>query len=166
MSIATQGPNAIATQLTAYLAGVQQAAQPFSWQANNCCHFVAAWVALATGLQPLAGVPGVRSPYGARRVLGSLGGSLLLAWAHRLGHTGRAATLAQVGDVVLLLAPGMAPTAGTGQAVGVCCGSTAAVLGMAGEVQHVPMRFAVVSWPLAGLRASQAQAAPAQGVPA
>jgi hypothetical protein len=124
--------------LDAYLA--EQQARPFSWSRNNCCHFVAGWVAHITGTDPMAGLPYTHSQHAARRLTRQLGGTLADAWARRLGREPVAAALAQVGDVVLV------PVGADGAAVGICTGRHVALLTLADGLTHLPMTQATHAW--------------------
>ena len=127
-----------ARDLALYLADVQ--VRPFDWATWNCCHFAATWVRLLTGRDVMAGLPPMHSRLTAHRLIGQLGGSLRDAWTRQLGPEPVLPTLAHPGDVVLVQADGV-------EAVGICCGRTAAVLTEAG-VAHVQMADATAAWRL------------------
>lgn len=124
-----------------YLAEVR--ARPFDWAAWNCCHFVAGWVLRQAGRDVMAGLPPMHSRLTAHRLIGQLGGSLRDAWSRQMGGARPiAATLAEVGDVVLVEADDV-------QAVGICCGRTAAVLTERDGVAHIEMAQASAAWRVA-----------------
>jgi hypothetical protein len=126
-----------ARDLDLYLTEVQ--ARAFDWAAWNCCHFTAMWVQRVTGRDVLAGLPPMHSRLTAHRVISQLGGSLQAAWTRQIGRDSILPTLAQVGDVVLVRVDDV-------EAVGICCGRTAAVLTEAQGVAHVPMSAALAAW--------------------
>jgi hypothetical protein len=126
-----------ARDLQLYLADVS--ARRFDWASWNCCHFAARWVQLLTGLQVMAGLPPMHSRLTAHRLIGELGGSLGAVWTRWLGCEPVPATLAHAGDVVIV-------RLGDHEAVGICCGRTAAVLTEHEGVAHVPMDRATLSW--------------------
>ena len=126
-----------AAQLGDYLA--QVGARPFDWAGWNCCHFAAGWVQRLTGRDVMEGLPPMHSRLTAHRLIGQLGGSLQEAWTRQLGRQPVHATLAQVGDVVLVQLDDV-------QAVGLCAGRTVAVLTEHDGVAHVPMRLATAAW--------------------
>lgn len=126
-----------AQQLDRYLTEVQ--ARAFDWASWNCCHLAAAWVQQVTGRNVLAGLPSMSSRLTAHRLIGQLGGSLAAAWTLQLEREPMLATLSHVGDVVLVQVDDV-------EAVGICCGRTAAVLTEAHGVAHVPMSAALAAW--------------------
>lgn len=126
-----------ARQLDHYLTQVQ--ARAFDWAAWNCCHFTAAWVQQLSGRDVMAGLPAMNSQLTAHRVIGQLGGSLQAAWTRQLGPEPMRPALAQVGDVVIVRVDDV-------EAVGICCGRTAAVLTEHDGVAHVPMSAALAAW--------------------
>lgn len=125
--------------LEAYLFHVGD--QAFHWREWNCCSFVAGWVR-QFGVDVMAGLPGTGTRHAAHRLIGQLGGSLQAAWTRQLGREPIESTLAQMGDVVLV-------EIDADQAVGICCGRTAAVLTPADGVAHVPMSAATAAWRVA-----------------
>jgi hypothetical protein len=114
------------------------AVERFDWRRHNCAHFVADWVRVATGVDPLADLRGVQTLDGWHQAAGP---DLRAAVTARLGVAPKLPTLAQCGDVVLL------PAAVFG-ALSICAGRTAAGLTPRGEVVHVPMTEAVCAWSL------------------
>ena len=116
----------------------------FDWSRWNCCTFVAGWVQRATGRRVMLGLPRTPGRLAAHRLIVDLGGTLRGVWTAWMGAEPIAAELAQVGDVVGL-------READAQAVGVCCGRTAAVLTEAG-LAHVPMQRADCAWRLACAR--------------
>lgn len=126
--------------LTAYLAERQPA--PFDWAAANCTHFAGRFVASVESRDPLAGVRMPASPAAARRMQRRAGGLLQLT-TRALGREPIAATLAQVGDVVLLQLDEADEHA---QALGLCCGESAAAVTEAGAVTMHPMSNARAAW--------------------
>lgn len=126
-----------ARDLDLYLTEIQ--ARPFDWSAWNCCHFTAMWVRLVTGRNVMAGLPAMSTRLTAQRLIGQLGGSLRAVWTRWLEREPILPTLAQVGDVVLVQVDDV-------EAVGICCGRTAAVLTEANGVAHVPMSSALAAW--------------------
>ena len=144
-----------AHQLSDWLA--EREAQPFDWTANNCCHFAAAWVAHATGRNPMAGLPTTPNARAALRLVRELGGSVASAWSLRLGRPPIAPGLAQVGDVVLVPSTAITATAadmpqadGTGSVVGICAGRTVILMDQHGAVHHLPLWEAEWAWRLHG----------------
>lgn len=138
--------------LTAYLA---QRVQPFDWASANCCHWVAGWVEAAEGRNPMQGLAVTSSALVAQRLVKRLGGDMQAAWTAQLGRQPIAPTLAQRGDVVLFkLAPALQSEAGTGCAMGICTGASAAIALSVGAVIFVPMSSADAAWPLQPLTSS------------
>lgn len=138
----------LALQLQAYLD--ERSGCPFSWARSNCCHFAAAWVQVATGTDPMAGLTPVTSAFRARMQLRRLGAAAGLAgaWTAQWKRQPVAPALAQLGDVVLVRADTVPGGATPGQTMGICAGATAAILGSDGSVLHVPMSQAIRAWPL------------------
>ena len=128
-----------AMRLDAYLNDA--ASRRFSWAHHNCCHFAAAWVAAETGRSPMEGLPWTHGYAAARRLVRQLGGTLADAWTRQLGRAPIAATLAQVGDVVIVspLGPGS-------EAVGLCAGRHAALLTECDGLVMLPMEGATLAW--------------------
>ncbi|MEJ1935885.1 hypothetical protein WDZ92_37295 [Nostoc sp. NIES-2111] len=126
--------------LTAYLAGREPA--PFHWATSNCGHFAAGFVALVEGRDPLAGDVMPATLHAARRAMRDAGG--LEGWVSRaLAREPISASLAQVGDVVLLPVSATDPEA---QAVGLCCGEYAAAVCDDGTLTMHPMGNALAAW--------------------
>lgn len=48
--------------------------EPFAWGSHDCVLFVGRWIALATGIDPLADLPKWQSETQARRVIKKVGG--------------------------------------------------------------------------------------------
>lgn len=138
---AAAGTFSVARELDAYLAAA--AVRPFSWPRHNCCHFVAAWVALATGRNPMEGLPWTHSATAARRLVLQLGGTLADAWTRRLARHPLQPELAQAGDVahVWLRDRDCA-------AVGICTGRHAALLLEDEGIVMLPMAHATHAWRL------------------
>lgn len=135
----------LARQLDAYLA--ERNGRPFTWAGHNCCHFVADWVHVATGCNPMRGTPPVTSAARAARTLKRFGG-LAGAWTRQLGRQPTAPAQAQLGDVVLVKAATVPGGATPGQTMGICAGPTVVVPGEDGALLHLPMAQAVQAWPL------------------
>lgn len=140
--LAIDGCASTARLLGAWLDAERAAARPFSWRTNNCCHFGARWVAHATGRWVVTtGLAGVSGPLAARRrVPFGLGVHV----STLLGVDARAATFAQVGDLVLLPQAGQ----GVGAVLGVCGGWVAWVLDPTSQPATVDMALAWMCWPL------------------
>ncbi|WP_349743934.1 DUF6950 family protein [Roseateles cavernae] len=133
-------------RLTDYLA---QPPAPFAWAAANCCHWAAAWVAQATGTDPMAGLPETATAAAARRLVKRLGGSLRAAWSKQLGREPIAPLLAQLGDIVLVqLPPEQQLEEGVGELVGICAGALIAVATAQGHVAYLPLSAGVCAWRL------------------
>lgn len=133
--------------LTQYLASLPTT--PFDWQTYNCCHFAARWVELVTGKNPMAGLEPTADLRAARKLIKSLGGSMVDAWTKQLGY-GPLVTpnLAQIGDVVLL------PIDENGaEAVGVCAGGIAAFVTDQGHVCFIQMDQVTHAWRITPCRA-------------
>lgn len=135
--------NRTATLLAAYLAA--RPAQPFDWCSNHCCHLTAQWVALATGRNPLAGLPATGNARRTLRLVRQLGG-LQAACARQLGLAAVPAPMAQTGDVVLVPLEGVC--LGGGQAVGICSGRHVVVADAQGALVFLPLAGAVCAWRL------------------
>jgi hypothetical protein len=125
-----------AAMLDAYLTEVQ--ARAFDWAGWNCCTFAAGWVQRATGARLMLGLPRTPSRLAAHRLIAQIGGTLRGVWSLWLRREPIEPALAQVGDIVGL-------SDEDAQAIGVCCGRTAAVLTEAG-LCHVPMERAACAW--------------------
>lgn len=125
-----------ARMLDEYL--IEVGGRPFDWAAWNCCHFVSEWVKLLTARDPMEGLPAMSSRLTAHRLIGQLGGNLGAAWDRQLGQPSMPATLAQVGDIVLVGHESV-------EAVGICAGRTAVVLTEQG-VAHLQMGAATAAW--------------------
>ncbi|MGL4574488.1 MAG: DUF6950 family protein [Burkholderiaceae bacterium] len=115
------------------------AGEAFAWASKNCCHFAAAWVAFATGRNPMAGIEAITSERQAMRVSARLGG-LHKACAQRLGSPAIPGAMAQRGDIVLLRGPGLG-------LIGICNGADAVALTHSG-LGSVPMTEALAAWRL------------------
>lgn len=111
----------------------------FDWQRHNCCQFAAAWVREVEGTGPAA--PGASGALEAQRHIARRGGSLREAVTRALHRAPLAGSQARPGDLVLVV--GLHWPAR--QAVGICAGRTAVLLGHEGP-QHVPMAAASVAW--------------------
>lgn len=133
--------------------------EAFDWRHNNCCHFAAQWMALAAGVDPMAGLPETMTAADARRLVRKLGGSLGAAWTHALGRESIAPALAQIGDIVLVPASSIAIDGGVGCAVGICAGRTLVVMDAAGALHHAPMWEALSAWRLRAEVPAAAEAA-------
>lgn len=131
----------IERRLQVYL--VDALARPFDWAVRNCCHLGARWVAEVEGRDPMAGLPATPDARSARVLLARLGG-LAAAWTRQLGRDPVAGSLARVGDLVAMP---MARLGGRGDAVGICCGLSAA-LGESVAV-FIDEQAAAVFWPTA-----------------
>lgn len=139
----------IAVLLGEYLAVAQ--GRRFNWADANCCHFAAAWVEVATGRNPMHGLPRTDNARQALRLVQALGGDLVAAWTHRLGWQPVAPALAQVGDLVLLPMPAdMSIEPCTGTAMGICAGMCAVVATSDGCHAYLPMGSATAAWRLQG----------------
>jgi hypothetical protein len=125
-----------AATLEAYLAEVRD--KPFDWSRWNCCTFVAGWVQRMTGTRVMMGLPKTPSRMSAHRLIVEIGGNLRGVWSLWMHRDPILPTLAQTGDIVCIMENGT-------QAVGVCCGRTAAVLTEDG-VHHVSMEHATCAW--------------------
>lgn len=125
----------IASKLTGYL----QACPPFNWRTHNCAQFAAGWLRLVEGTAPA--VPGADGLLDARRLLQRRGGTLREAVTRALRRQPVAAALAGPGHLVLVVGV----HGPSHQALGICAGRTAAVLGPEG-VQHLPMAAASAAW--------------------
>lgn len=131
----------VAHALDAYLA--QAATKPFSWPTHNCCHFVAGWVAQATGIDPMRGLPVTPDRRAAWRLIRQLGGSLAGAWTCQLDRAPIRHELASTGDIVLVhLAPD------DGAAVGICNGRHVALLTEGEGLAMLPIAQARMAWRL------------------
>lgn len=117
--------------------------RPFSWGAHSCVHFAAAWVQACEGTNPLPVLDATMTQHQALRELRRHGADLAAAVSARLGRDPIAPALACVGDVVLSTA---LPGCGTGQALGLCCGTTAVHLDQHGATVHLPMAQALQAW--------------------
>lgn len=135
----------LARQLDAYLA--ERNGRAFTWAGNNCCHFAADWVHVATGRNPMAGLNVTPCATSARSTLKRLGG-LASAWTRQWGRQPIAPAQAQLGDVVLVQADTAPGGATPGHTMGICAGATVAVPGADGALLHLPMSQAVQAWPL------------------
>lgn len=121
-----------------------QPAQAFDWRGANCCHFAAAWVAVAEGANPMGPLPATNTGAAALRLVRKLGG-MQAAWTAQLARDPLASPLlAQVGDVVLAPAEG-----DTGWMVGICAGANFAVRDSAGNTLFAPLSTAVAAWRIA-----------------
>lgn len=116
---------------------------PFHWGVANCCHWPAGWVLACEGFDPMEGLKATPTPAAARRLIKSLGGSLVAAWTKQLGREPIAPTLAQIGDVVVI------PLDADRQTTGVCAGRDALCVDDAGKVVRVPMGAAIAAWRIA-----------------
>lgn len=138
--------------LDCYLAQVDAQPGAWCWSRNNCVHFAGRWVELATGRQVLGNLADVADVRAARRTLARLGGGTLKAAVTRaMNHAPMPASLAQVGDVVLMpgLSAAAAKSAGLlGCGLGICVGRLATCLGDHGQRVAVPMTIALAAWPL------------------
>lgn len=130
----------LARQLANYVAGY--GAHAFDWQAANCCHFAAGWVAQQTGADPMAGLASTPNERAARRVMKALGGTMADALTVQLGREPIAPAMARLGDVVLLEHEGR-------PVVGVCNGINAVSVLDAGGTAFLPMTLATHAWRLA-----------------
>lgn len=130
----------LARQLDAYLAA--HSLSRFDWRTRNCCHFAARWVELATGDRPMDGLDQTADLRAARRLIGSLGGTLADAVTRRLGRAAIAPAMARLGDIVL------APPGDNGAAVGLCNGRVAAFLTEHEGLTFAPMECATHAWRL------------------
>ena len=151
-------PSSINAALASYLDAATRA--PFSWRTNNCCHFAAGWWLCMTGVDALAGFAMPVGPLAARHLLLTAGGSVPPAGGPGRAllslvgcRTGRASVMphwAQVGDLVAMSVggPGSDINAGTGVALGICCGRTAVLLGDDGTTVHLPVAGGLCAWPL------------------
>lgn len=126
-------------------------ARPFDWAVHHCCHFAGAWVHAAEGLDPLADLPRVASARAAHRLVRRLGG-LPAAVTARLGRAPVPGAQARLGDVVAMP---MARLGGSGEALGICCGASAALgepvsvfIADAGAAVFWPTADATHCWPL------------------
>ena len=139
----------MSADLDVYLA----AAQPFDWQRNNCAHFAAGWVLLASGrdVPPLWSAL-MRNTRAALRHLHRAGGRMAATAAadeHFGQHLG--GLYAARGDVVLLSVDPAASEAGAhcgmplGMAWGVCTGGQIAALGVGGVV-FLPLTAESAAW--------------------
>lgn len=118
-----------------------QPAQAFDWRAANCCHFAAAWVAFAEGVNPMGPLPATSTGAAALRLVRKLGG-MQEAWTAQLARDPLATPLlAQVGDVVLAPAEGE-----TGWMIGICHGAGFAVRDVQGNTLFAPLTHAVAAW--------------------
>lgn len=127
-----------AQELAQYCAGYS--AGGFDWARANCCHFAAGWVESIKGSNPMAGLRTTRSKFSAYRLIGRLGGSLRAAWSRLMVRESIPASLAQIGDVVLL------PLPDGGAALGICAGRTAVFVLSDGATGHWPMSEAECAW--------------------
>jgi hypothetical protein len=87
----------------------------------------------------MEGLPGTGTRHAAHRLIGQLGGNLREAWTRQTGCQPLPGALAQVGDVVLLEGADV-------EAVGICCGRTAAVLTPDAGLAHASMAYATAAW--------------------
>lgn len=123
-----------------YLA--EREAVPFGWAVQDCCSFMADWVLLARGRDPIAQHRGYTGAL-ALRILRSLGGPLEAGrkWLGEPIHS----LFADVGDICLV------PTGHRGRhsglAFGICNGRLVAAPGFHGLV-YVPITDAVAAWRL------------------
>ncbi|MDT8998345.1 hypothetical protein RQP53_03535 [Paucibacter sp. APW11] len=122
--------------------------QPFDWGTANCCHFAAGWVELAIGRNPMNGLAETLTARQALRLVRALGGDLRAAWSARLGIASSPATLARVGDVVLIETTARCTEARIGALVGICVGEHTAIALEGGGLAYVPTRFAGACWRL------------------
>lgn len=137
------GGNAIARLLSEYLA--QRPRQAFDWAQNNCSHFAAQWVELATGENPMRALPRTDSALAAARVLHAHGG-LAGAWTHALGREPVDAAHAQDGDLLLVDLDGLALDGGL--TVAVCSGRHGMAQDAQGAVLLFPRERAFAAWRL------------------
>jgi len=131
----------VASRLSAYAAA--HGPREFDWQAANCCHFAARWVAAETGVDPMVDLPAVASARAAQRLIRTLGGSLVAAWSRQLGREPISPLLAQTGDIVRVPIDD-----NKDEAIGICSGRTAMIVARDGGVVHVGLQFATHAWRL------------------
>jgi hypothetical protein len=117
-----------------------QDSRPFDWATANCCHFAAAWVRFAEGVDPMAGTPTTTTATAALRVIQRLGG-MQQAWSKQLGREPIHPGLAQVGDVVLMTSDGE-----TGSILGICNGMSVIALDEHGHAHFLPVEQAECAW--------------------
>jgi hypothetical protein len=130
-----------AAALDAYLAEV--GLRQFDWANWNCCTFAATWVDRVLGVDPMQGLMRTASRHAAWRLIGQVGGSLQQAVSLRLGTEPIQPTMAQVGDVVLVLVPGERD-----EALGLCAGRLAACVTPEDGIALLPMDWATHAWRL------------------
>lgn len=111
----------------------------FDWATFNCCHFAAQWVHEETGHPVTLEIPAVTCKVEADLAAERVGGSLQGAVTAALGQEPKPATLAQIGDLVLLQEEGVT-------AVGICTGRYAAFLALESGARFLPMRHAQFAW--------------------
>lgn len=128
----------MARSIAAALADYLAQCAPFDWRTHNCAQFVAEWLERMEGIRPAA--PGLSGPLDARRAALALGGTLREAATVQYAREPVPAAMARPGDVVLIDRPDL-------QALGLCCGRTAAYLNASG-VAHIPIAAASVAWHL------------------
>lgn len=116
-----------------------KACPPFDWRAHNCCQFAAGWVRAVEGAAPA--VPGASGVLDAQRHIARRGGSLREAVTRALRRPAVAGAQARPGDLVMVV--GLQWPAR--QALGICAGRTAVLLGHDGP-RHVPMAAAAAAW--------------------
>ena len=111
----------------------------FDWARMNCCHFVARWVEIATGRNPMAGLRATASQHAAHRLITELGGSMVTVWAGFMNASPRPPAYAVEGDVVLMRLP-------QGSAAGICVGRDAVLLTLEDGLSRFPMTHATHTW--------------------
>lgn len=116
------------------------ASKKFAWQEFNCAHFILGWWNIATGDNVYADVNMPTTAIEAREWLKDRHATLVAEVAQRINRKPIKATLAQVGDIVVLEGL-LSEELGVGTALGICNGQRAAVLGPAGMI-FVPMHLA------------------------
>jgi len=127
----------LAAELGHYLATI---AGPWCWASHHCGTFVSGWVKRSTGRDPLVALKHDSASAWVRAACDAGGLDRLVSRALRCEPV--PAAMAQTGDIVML--PGRI----TGGALGICNGSTAAVLEEGGAVAFVPMAEALHAWRL------------------
>lgn len=135
-------PN-ISQALCQYIATWQ--APGFDWARCHCGTFAAGWVRLRTGRDALAGLECNATQRQWHRAVGEDMAELV---TRQLATLPVLATLAQVGDVVML------PGAGAIGTLTICAGSTAVGIDAHGACTHVPMSEARCAWPLRAIEAA------------
>lgn len=129
-----------AVQLTQWLNELHK--EPFSWSSWHCCHFASSWVKYVKGVDIMADKPVVSDFKTAKRALKAYGGDLTVAISQQLGKEPQSASMARVGDIVLLPAEN---DEGVGL-VGVCNGRVSFFLDERGGIASIPTERAQCSW--------------------